>query len=51
MKPKDAVVIPKGAFIKEHKHLIKLLNRPDKKALKKEAKSQKKELMNFMKKY
>jgi len=38
------IVIPKKEFIKEHQHLIDLLNRYDIPSLKKEAKSQKKEM-------
>jgi hypothetical protein len=48
MKKQDAVVMPKKVFVKEHKHLIKLLSNPNTKALKKEAKAQKKELYSML---
>ena len=41
---KHLVTMPKTMFIKEHKKLIKLLDKGNRKALKKEAKSQSKEL-------
>jgi hypothetical protein len=40
----DNIVIPKKEFVKEHKHLVKLLNKSDIPELKKEAASQAKEL-------
>jgi len=42
--------MPKMSFINEHKNLIKLLNRPTKKGLAKEAKAQQKELKEMTKK-
>jgi hypothetical protein len=48
MKHQDTVVMPKVSFVKEHKHLIKLLENPKKKDLMKEAKAQKAELMAMM---
>jgi hypothetical protein len=36
--------MPKRSFVKEHKHLIKLLEKPNKRDLAKEAKAQQKEL-------
>lgn len=50
MKHQDTVVMPKKSFIKEHKNLIKLLEKPTKNRLAKEAKAQKKELMDVIKK-
>jgi hypothetical protein len=50
MKHQDTVVMPKRSFVKEHKHLIKLLENPNKRDLAKEAKAQKAELMAMVKK-
>lgn len=41
--------MPKTSFVKEHKHLIKLLENPTKKALAKEAKAQSRELLDMTK--
>lgn len=43
-KGKSDIVIPKAEFVKEHKHLIGLLNSSDDPVLKKEAEAQSKEL-------
>jgi len=43
------VSMPEATYIKEHKHLIKLLNSGNK-AMKEEAKAQKKELDTYLKK-
>jgi hypothetical protein len=44
----DTVCMPKRSFVKEHKHLIKLLEKPNKKDLAKEARAQQAELKAMM---
>ena len=46
----ELVTMPKPMFVSEHRRLIKLLEKPTKKGLKKEATEQKKELAMYMKK-
>ena len=48
MKKDDTVVITKKAFLKEHNRLIKLLDKPKKQGLAKEAKAQKAEIKAMM---
>lgn len=47
MKHQDTVVMPKKSFIKEHTQLIKLLEKPNKRDLAKEAKVQRQELLKM----
>ena len=47
---RHSVIIPLNKFIAEHKKLINLLEKPKKKKLVEESKSQKKELMYWLKK-
>lgn len=51
MKNLDTVVMPKAMFVREHKHLIKLLKNPTAGGLTKEAKAQTKELVDVMKRH
>ena len=50
MKHKDTVVMPKKAFVQEHRKLIRLLEKPTKKGLASEAKAQRQELVYMLKK-
>lgn len=49
MKNLDTVSMPKPMFVREHKHLIKLLKNPTAKGLTKEVKAQTRELVDVMK--
>lgn len=51
MRHKDMITMPKKAFVQEHTKLIKLLEKPTKKRLRSEAKSQQQELTYMLKKY
>jgi hypothetical protein len=50
MKKEDTVVMPKKKFIQEHIKLINLLQHPKKKYLAEEAKAQRIELLDVIKK-
>jgi hypothetical protein len=49
-RQKDVVMLPKKDFVKEHKNIVKVLERGNPRELKKEAREQKAELKSELKK-